>query len=69
MFLPRISGTVGLLGLLSFLSWAVYADYRRFEDAFEWTVTLLILLHPVAAWAAWRQRGFEAWLVVSGGWP
>jgi len=63
--LAAVSGAVAVLGLLSFLSWAFHDDYRRFEDAFEWTVTLLIVLHPLAAWLAWRETGFTARLTVA----
>jgi len=63
--LTAVSGAVGVLGLSGFLSWAFHDDYRRWEDAFEWTVTLLILLHPVAVWAAWRETGFKARLTVA----
>lgn len=62
-----IAGAVGVLGTLSLLSWAFYDDYRRFEDAFEWTITLLILAHPLASYFAWRESGFRARLTVSGG--
>ncbi|MEK7244866.1 MAG: hypothetical protein AAB223_02480 [Pseudomonadota bacterium] len=64
--LAAVAGAVGVLGCLSFLSWAFYDDYRRFEDAFEWTITLLILAHPLAAWFAWRESGFQANLAVGG---
>jgi hypothetical protein len=67
--LAAVSVAVAALGTLSFASWAFYDDYRRYEDAFEWTVTLLILLHPLAAWAAWRETGFKARLEVSGDRP
>ena len=64
--LAAIAGAVGALGALSFLSWAFHHDYRRFEDALEWTITLLILAHPLAAWFAWRESGFQASLTVAG---
>ncbi|MGH6662565.1 MAG: hypothetical protein ACREB6_13585 [Rhodospirillales bacterium] len=62
--LAAVSGAVAVLGTISFLSWTFYGAYRRYEDAFEWTVTLLIMLHPVAAWVAWRETGFKARLEV-----
>ncbi len=64
--LAAVSAAVAALGLSSFLMWAFHDDYRRYEDTFEWTVTLLILIHPVLAWAAWRESGFKARLTVSG---
>ncbi len=63
--LVAISGAVTVLGAMSLLSWAFYEDYRRYEDAFEWGITLLILAHPLAIYFAWRQSGFEARFTVS----
>ena len=58
--LTLISGAVAVLGAMSFLSWGFYADYRRYEDAFEWVVTLLILAHPFVTYFAWRETCFSA---------
>ncbi|MDP6785863.1 MAG: hypothetical protein QGI13_01935 [Rhodospirillales bacterium] len=63
--LVAISGAVTVLGAMSLLSWAFYEDYRRYEDAFEWGITLLILAHPLAIYFAWRQSGYRARLTVS----
>ena len=63
--LVAISGAVTVLGAMSLLSWAFYEDYRRYEDAFEWGITLLILAHPLAIFFAWRQSGFRACFTVS----
>jgi hypothetical protein len=64
--LVAISGAVTVLGATSLLSWAFYEDYRRYEDAFEWGITLLILAHPLAAYFAWRESGFEARFTIYG---
>ena len=58
--LVAISGAVAVLGALSLLSWGFHDDYRRYEDAFEWGLTLLILAHPFVIHFAWRQSGFCA---------
>ncbi len=58
--LKALSAAVAVLGPLSLLSWAFLEDYRRFEDAFEWWITLLILGHTFASYFAWRASGFEA---------
>jgi len=60
------SGLVATLGAMSLLSWAFYDDYRRYEDAFEWVITLLILVHTFVTYFAWRQSGFRAGFTVSG---
>ncbi len=61
-----ISAAVAVLGALSLLSWAFYGDYRRYEDAFEWGITLLILAQPLVTYFAWRESGFRARFTVSG---
>ena len=35
-------------------------DYRRYEDAFEWGLKLLLLGHTFIAHFAWRESGFQA---------
>ncbi len=42
------------------LIWAFYKGYHRIEDAFEWTLTLLILLHFFTTYFAWKDSGFKA---------
>ncbi len=64
--LAAISGAVSVLGPMSLLSWAFLDDYRRYEDAFEWWITLLILAHTFVTYFAWRQSGFSAVFTVSG---
>ncbi len=64
--LVAITSTIAILGTASLLSWAFYDDYRRYEDAFEWGLTLLILAHPLVTYFAWRNTGFEARFTVSG---
>ena len=64
--LVAISGAVATLGAMSLLSWAFYDDYRRYEDAFEWGLTLLILAHPFVTYFAWRDTGFRARFTISG---
>ena len=56
---------VAIGGAASLLSWAFYDDYRRYEDAFEWGITLLILAHPLVIYFAWRDSGFRARFTVS----
>jgi len=55
-----ICGAVAVLAALALLSWAFYDDYRRYEDAFEWGLTLLLLGHTLAVYFAWRDSGFQA---------
>ena len=57
---------VAIGGAASLLSWAFYGEYRRYEDAFEWWITLLILAHPFVTYFAWRDSGFRARFTVSG---
>ena len=61
-----ISGAVAIGGAASLLSWAFYDDYRRYEDAFEWGITLLIMAHPLVIYFAWRDSGFRAHFTASG---
>ena len=61
-----ICGTVTVLGTASLMSWAFYDDYRRYEDAFEWGLTILILAYPLVTYFAWREGGFRASFTVSG---
>ena len=61
-----ITSAIAVLGAASLLSWAFYDDYRRYEDAFEWVLTLLILAHPFVTYFAWRNTGFQARFTVSG---
>ncbi len=58
--LVAICGVVAVLGAISLLSWAFYDDYRRYEDAFEWGLTLLLLGHTFITHFAWRESGFQA---------
>jgi len=64
--LIAITSAIAVLGAASLLSWAFYDDYRRYEDAFEWVLTLLILAHPFVTYFAWRNTGFQARFTVSG---
>ncbi len=64
--LVAITSAIAVLGSASLLSWAFYDDYRRYEDAFEWGLTLLILAHPFVTYFAWRNTGFQARFTVSG---
>ena len=61
-----ITSAIAVLGAASLLSWAFYDDYRRYEDAFEWVLTLLILAHPFVTYFAWRNTGYQARFTVSG---
>lgn len=63
--LVAICGAVAILGAISLLSWAFYEDYRRYEDAFEWGLTLLILAHVFVTHFAWRDSGFRARFTIS----
>jgi len=58
--LVAVCGAVAILGAISLLSWAFYDDYRRYEDAFEWGLTLLLLGHTFITYFAWRESGFQA---------
>jgi len=58
--LVAICAAVAILGAISLLSWAFYDDYRRYEDAFEWGLTLLLLGHTFITHFAWRESGFQA---------
>ena len=58
-------GAATMVGAASLLSWAFYDDYRRYEDAFEWGITLLLLGHTFVTHFAWRQSGFQARFTIS----
>lgn len=60
-----LSAVTVLAGLASLLLWAFFEGYDRIEDAFEWWVTLFILLHPLVTFVAWKGSGFEARITVS----
>ena len=62
--LVAICGAVSILGAISLLSWAIYDDYRRYEDAFEWGLTLLLLGHTFTTHFAWRESGFQAQFMI-----
>lgn len=49
-----------VLGTISLLLPVFYQDYSRVEDAFEWVLTLLILMHFVVMYFAWKGTGFKA---------
>ncbi len=63
--LLAICAAISTLGIISLLLWAFYKEYYRIEDAFEWTLTLLILLHFFTTYFAWRDSGFKASFKVS----
>ena len=63
--LVAICVTVAILGTISLLSWAFYDDYRRYEDAFAWALTLLILVYTFVIYFAWRDSGFRARFTIS----
>jgi len=58
---------VALLGLTSLSLWAFYDGHNRIDDAFEWLLTLLLQLHIFVTYFAWRDSGFRASFIVSGG--
>ncbi len=58
--LLAICVAISILGIISLLLWAFYKEYQRIEDAFEWTLTLLILLHFFTTYFAWKDSGFNA---------
>ena len=58
--LVAICSAVAILGAISLFSWGFYDDYRRYEDAFEWGLTLLLLGHTFITYFAWRESGFQA---------
>lgn len=63
--LATVLGAVSILGVASLLSWAFYDEYRRYEDAFEWGLTLLLLGHTFLTYFAWRDSGFQARFTIS----
>ncbi len=64
--LMAICGVVAVLGAASLLSWAFNDQYRRYEDAFEWGLTLLLLGHTFVTYFAWRDSGFQARFTITG---
>ena len=64
--LLAVSAATILVALASLLFWAFIEHYGRVEDAFAWWVTLLILLHPLVAFFAWKESGFEPRFTVPG---
>ena len=58
--LVAICSAVAILGAISLFSWGFYDDYRRYEDIFEWGLTLLLLGHTFITYFAWRESGFQA---------
>ena len=64
--LLAVSAATILVALASLLFWAFIEHYGRVEDAFAWWVTLLILLHPLVVYFAWKESGFEARFTVPG---
>ena len=62
--LVAICGVVAILGATGLLSWAFYDEYRRYEDAFEWGLTLLLLGHTFITHFAWRESGFQAQFMI-----
>jgi hypothetical protein len=62
--LVATSGLVAILGAISLLSWAFYDDYRRYEDAFEWGLIILLLGHTFITHFAWRESGFQARFII-----
>lgn len=58
--LVAVCGAVAILGAAGLLSWAFNDDYRRYEDAFEWGLTLLLFGHTFITYFAWRESGFQA---------
>jgi hypothetical protein len=64
--LAWICAAVALLGLTSLSLWAFYDGHNRVDDAFEWVLTLLLQLHILVTYFAWRDSGFRASFAVSG---
>ena len=64
--LLAVSAVTILVALANLLFWAYPEQYDRIKDAFAWWVTLLVLLHPVVTFVAWKESGFQARFVVSG---
>ena len=58
--LVAICGVVAILGAISLMFWVFYDDYRRYEDAFAWGLTLLLLGQTFVTHFAWRESGFQA---------
>lgn len=46
--------------LLSLALWTLWPDFRSVEDAFEWSLTLVMFLHLYFTGRAWRESGFRA---------
>lgn len=60
-----VVAAVFMLGVTSFLLSAFYQAYHSIDDAFEWVLTLLILLHFLVTYFAWRDSKFRAGFAVS----
>ncbi len=56
---------IASLVIISLLLGAFYEGYSRIDDAFEWTLTLLIMLHVGVTYFAWKDSGFKASFKVS----
>lgn len=64
--LRAISAVTVLLALTHLLLWAFFEDHHRVDDALQWWVTLLVLLHPLVTFFAWNETGFRAPFTVFG---
>lgn len=56
---------ISIVGLVSLLLPAFYENHHTVEDAFEWVLTLLMLMHFFVTYFAWRHTGFKATFAVS----
>ncbi len=64
--LLAVSAATILVSLASLLSWAFFEQHDRVEDALAWWVMLLVLLHPLVVFFAWKESGFQARFTVPG---
>ena len=64
--LAAICVAAAVIGLTSLALGAFYDRYDDLDDGFEWVLTLLMQLHILITYFAWRQSGFSARFTVAG---
>lgn len=52
--------SVLMIGIAHDLLKGIFDNYEDWEDAVEWNVALLLNLHYLLVWVAWRQTRFQA---------
>lgn len=64
--LAAICVAAAVIGLTTLALGAFYDRYDELDDGFEWVLTLLMQLHILITYFAWRQSGFSARFTVAG---